>query len=156
MSARLRPLRDDEFDAWHAAAKAGYAASIEHDGGVPGPLAQQKAERDLAQLLPDRRIPDGHAVFVVEDERSAAVGRLWVAERDVESGRALFVYEVAIEPAARCRGHGRRALEFAEQEARRRGLDRIALTVFGGNDGARRLYTDLGYRETAVFMEKGL
>jgi len=156
VSARLRPLRDDEFDAWHAAAKAGYAASIEHDGGAPHELARQKAERDISRLLPDRRVPDDHAVFVVEDGAGAAVGRLWVAEQDGETGRALFVYEVAIDPAARRRGYGRRAMEFAEQEARRRGLDRIALNVFGGNDPARRLYRSLGYREAAVFMEKRL
>jgi ribosomal protein S18 acetylase RimI-like enzyme len=45
---------------------------------------------------------------------------------------------------------------FAEEEARRRGFAKIALNVFGGNDVARGLYTSLGYRETAVYMEKTL
>ena len=64
MRARHRPLRDDEFDSWYAAAKAGYDESIEHDGGVPQEVAQRKAEQDLARLLPDGRVPDDHAVFV--------------------------------------------------------------------------------------------
>jgi RimJ/RimL family protein N-acetyltransferase len=36
------------------------------------------------------------------------------------------------------------------------GLDRIELNVFGGNHGARRLYTSLGYDEMAVTMVRTL
>jgi ribosomal protein S18 acetylase RimI-like enzyme len=43
---------------------------------------------------------------------------------------------------------------FAEEEARRRGIAKVALNVFGGNAVARRLYRSLGYAETAVHMEK--
>ena len=45
-------------------------------------------------------------------------------------------------------------MEFAEDEARRRGIAKVALNVFGGNELARRLYVSLGYQETAVHMEK--
>jgi ribosomal protein S18 acetylase RimI-like enzyme len=47
-------------------------------------------------------------------------------------------------------------LLLAEDEARRRGLPRMGLNVFGGNDGARRLYRSLGYGEVAVVMRKDL
>jgi RimJ/RimL family protein N-acetyltransferase len=43
---------------------------------------------------------------------------------------------------------------FAEQEARRLGIPKVALNVFGGNEVARGLYLSLGYLETAVHMEK--
>lgn len=156
MSAHLRPLRDDEFDAWVAAAKAGYAASIEHDAGLPHENAQHKAETDMARLVPDGRVPDGHSVYVVEDD-GAVVGRLWVAERDVDGGRrALVVYEVSVDEHSRGRGFGRLAMEFAAEEAKRRGIDQVGLNVFGGNDAARGLYRSLGYREVAVWMEKDL
>jgi ribosomal protein S18 acetylase RimI-like enzyme len=45
---------------------------------------------------------------------------------------------------------------LAEGEARRRGLSRVALNVFGGNEVARNLYRSLGYEETAVTMRKTL
>jgi ribosomal protein S18 acetylase RimI-like enzyme len=45
---------------------------------------------------------------------------------------------------------------FAEEEARRRGIDRVALNVFGRNTVARRLYQSLGYEENAVAMSKNL
>jgi len=43
---------------------------------------------------------------------------------------------------------------LVEQEARRRGLARIELNVFAGNERARRLYRALGYGEVAVYMSK--
>jgi ribosomal protein S18 acetylase RimI-like enzyme len=43
---------------------------------------------------------------------------------------------------------------FAEDEARRRGIDRVALNVFGRNEVARGLYRSLGYEENAVSMSK--
>jgi ribosomal protein S18 acetylase RimI-like enzyme len=155
MTAHLRPLRDDEFDGWVAASKAGYAWSIEHDGGMSRDVAEAKAEADFAQLIPDGKVPEDHAVFVVDDD-GEAVGRLWVAERDADGQRVLFVYEVAVDEAARGRGFGRLAMQFAEEEARRRGLSRVGLNVFGGNDVARGLYRSLGYREVAVWMAKEL
>jgi hypothetical protein len=45
---------------------------------------------------------------------------------------------------------------FAEEEARRRGHDRVALNVFGGNVVARNLYRSLRYDENAVAMSKKL
>jgi ribosomal protein S18 acetylase RimI-like enzyme len=45
---------------------------------------------------------------------------------------------------------------LAEEEARRRGIDRLALNVFGRNTVARRLYRSLGYDENAIAMSKAL
>jgi ribosomal protein S18 acetylase RimI-like enzyme len=47
-------------------------------------------------------------------------------------------------------------MQVLEDEVRSRGLGRIALNVFGGNDIARSLYRSVGYAETAVFMSKAL
>jgi ribosomal protein S18 acetylase RimI-like enzyme len=45
---------------------------------------------------------------------------------------------------------------LAEEEARRRGIGRVALNVFGGNTVARRLYLSLGYEENAIAMSKSV
>jgi GNAT superfamily N-acetyltransferase len=54
------------------------------------------------------------------------------------------------------RGFGREAMLVFEDEARRRGLTEVNLTVMGGNEVARSLYRWLGYVERAVFMSKDL
>jgi ribosomal protein S18 acetylase RimI-like enzyme len=45
---------------------------------------------------------------------------------------------------------------LAEEEARRRGLTRIALHVGGRNDVARNLYRSLGFEENDVAMSKSV
>ncbi len=47
-------------------------------------------------------------------------------------------------------------MRLVEEEARRLGIDRIALNVFGRNEVARNLYRSLGYEENAVSMGKRL
>jgi ribosomal protein S18 acetylase RimI-like enzyme len=82
------------------------------------------------------------------------VGELWLAEREVQLRRVLWVYEVRVRERYRGRGFARAAMELAELEAKRRGLSHVALNVFGGNDPARGLYRSLGYSEDAVSMSK--
>ena len=54
----------------------------------------------------------------------------------------------------RGRGYGKAAMVFAEEEARRRGLTRIALHVGARNDVARNLYRSLGFEENDIAMSK--
>jgi ribosomal protein S18 acetylase RimI-like enzyme len=82
------------------------------------------------------------------------VGELWLAEREEQLLRVLWVYQLRVGERYRGRGFARAAMEFAEQEAGRRGLSHVALNVFGGNEPARGLYRSLGYREDAVSMSK--
>jgi ribosomal protein S18 acetylase RimI-like enzyme len=156
MKARLRPVREDEYTAFQARSQAGYAASIEHEGGWTHEKAVEKAERDFAEVWPDGRPLPDQLVYVVEDETGERVGDLWLAEREVSGRKALFVYDVEIAPEHRGRGFGKAAMLLAEDEARARGLGFVALNVFGGNEAARNLYRGLGYEEMAVAMGKEL
>jgi len=151
----LRPLRDDEFPAWSETSRAGYAHSIEHDAGVRHNFAVKKAGRDFAQGLPDGLATPGQEIFAVEVEPGGEVaGSPWVAERNGERGKSRFVYALEIDESYRGQGHAKAATGAAKEEARRRGLGRIELNVFGGNEVARGLYRSLGYAEVAVYVGK--
>jgi ribosomal protein S18 acetylase RimI-like enzyme len=141
-----------EFDAWLPDAMDHYAADIA-GGGLSEEAARAKSERDFPQLLPDGLATAGQWLYVVEHD-GEAVGMLWLAEREDDFGRNLFVYDVQIDEAHRGRGLGKAAMALAEDEARRRGIARVTLNVFGGNDVARNLYRSLGYSETAIYMMK--
>jgi ribosomal protein S18 acetylase RimI-like enzyme len=154
MTATLRPLRGEEFESWRLRSQAEYARSMIDHGGLPEDAAHVKAATDFAALLPDGAATQGHDIFVIED--GEPLGSLWVCERDNDTGRSLFVYELFVVAEARGRDVGRTAMTLAEDEARRRGLDTVTLNVFGGNEPARGLYRALGYAETAVFMTKDL
>ena len=154
-TVRLRPITAAEFPAFVTASKAGYAEGIEIHGGQAHEAALQKAEADFPAVLPLGLDTPGHFIFIVE-ANGAAVGRLWLAEREMAGRRVLYVYDVSIHPEHQGHGYGRAAMRLAEEEARRRGIDRIELNVFGGNDVARGLYRSLGYVETAAQMRKDL
>ena len=154
MSMQLRPMRNDELLAWLPQVRDGYARSMIDHGGMTPEAATAKAEADTEQLFPGGRPSADQLVFVLEAD-GARVGELWLAEREDMSRRpCLFVYNIHVDKAHQGRGHGKAAMLLAEDEAKRRGLGRVALNVFGRNEVARRLYQSLGYEENAVAMSK--
>jgi ribosomal protein S18 acetylase RimI-like enzyme len=154
---RLRPMREDEFLAFLAASKAGYADDIERNGHWSHEDAQKKAEEDFAATLPRGLSTEGHYIRVVEDEDSdEAVGWLWFGERKRRDFDVAWIFDITIDEHARGRGFGRAAMLALEEEVRALGLTHIDLNVFGGNERARSLYRSLGYREDAVLMGKEL
>jgi ribosomal protein S18 acetylase RimI-like enzyme len=153
MGVRLRPLHEDEFEDWLHESRDGYERSMVEHGGFPEDEAREKARDDYARLLTEGLATAGHDVFVLEEESSGTrLGTLWIAERP----HALAVFDVHVEDGLRGRGYGRAAMLLAEEEARRRGFDRIVLNVFAGNTVARSLYESLGYQERSVAMSKSL
>jgi GNAT superfamily N-acetyltransferase len=109
----------------------------------------------MERLFPGGAPSAEQLVFVLEAE-GGAVGELWLCEREDLGLRVLFVYDVHVDESHRGRGYGKAAMLLAEEEARRRGIERLALNVFGRNTTARRLYQSLGYAENAVAMSKTL
>jgi ribosomal protein S18 acetylase RimI-like enzyme len=155
MSLSLRPLSDDEFDAWFIQVRDSYGADMARDAGVDPEKAMARAAAQMDQLFPGRAPSPEQLVYVVEAD-GERVGDLWLCDRDDGLQHALFIYFVGIDEEHRGKGYGRAAMELAESEARRIGVDRIALSVFGGNTVARNLYRSLGYEETGVAMTKTL
>jgi len=155
MITQLRPMREAEFAAWLPQMRDGYAQAMIDDAGVSTEGAAEKAAADCEQLFPGGRPSADQLVFVVE-ANGERVGELWLAERDIMGQPSIFIYDVHIDDAQRGRGYGKAAMLLAEEEARRRGLDSVALNVFGGNTVARGLYTSLGYVENAIAMSKHL
>jgi len=155
---RLRPLRDDEFDTYVEHGRADYTRDMIENAGVPREQAERKAEHDWQRLLPNGLASPGQFLFAVEDAGTGErVGDLWYAERESDfEGKTAFIYSIEISERFRGRGFGRQAMLLLEDEVRSRGLTRIALNVFGGNEIARSLYRSLGYAETAVWMAKEL
>jgi len=154
VALQFRSMREDEYGAWLPQMREGYARAMIDDGGFSTEVATTRAAEQIEELFPGGRPSEEQIVFVLEAD-GEPVGELWLAERKDMSGRpCLFVYDVHVDEAQQGRGYGKAAMLHAEEEARRRGVDRIALNVFGRNEVARRLYRSLGYEENAVAMSK--
>src|SRR3954469_16239621 len=88
----------------------------------------------------------GAQLWVLEDE-GKYLGHLWLSERDdARHGTpTLQVTTLGIVRDGRGKNYGRLLMQKAEQEARSRGIEMVALEVAGNNRRARDLFKDLGY-----------
>jgi ribosomal protein S18 acetylase RimI-like enzyme len=118
-------------------------------------LSQARAELD--RLLPrGLETPDHYFRAVLDEGTGERVGEVWYALERTGGTTQLFVCWIGIDEAHRRRGFAQATLLLLEGEARRLGVPRIALHVFGHNTGARSLYTKLGYVPTNIRMAKTL
>jgi GNAT superfamily N-acetyltransferase len=100
---------------------------------------------------------------VLNDYRAAtAAGQVWVLGEPVigvivlmSEEVGLLVENVAVSPADQGKGYGRTLMEFAEQQARSRGLRRLTLYTNEIMTENLAIYSRLGYRETARYTEDG-
>jgi len=147
----LRPLREDEYDAWDAAHRAEYGRGLVEHVGLPREHAEAKVERDLAHVLPEGLATANTWIWAVEDDRRV-VGTVFVGIRD----GGAWLYDITIAESERGKGYGRAAMTALENEVRTLGHDMIGLNVWGGNDVARGLYRSLDWAEESVYMRKKL
>jgi len=141
-------MEDEEFAAWLPLLQEEYAQELVRDYGMSTDTAKARAVVEI-----DGHRPVTHSVFVIEVD-GEPVGHLWLVERRDDFEPTLSVYDIDIDEPYRGRGYGKEAMVFAEEEARRRGLTRIALHVGARNDVARKLYRSLGFEENDVAMSK--
>jgi ribosomal protein S18 acetylase RimI-like enzyme len=144
---RLVPMDDGDFSAYRAVADEDYAQERFASGAEPTiEESRRVAAVQMAELLPFGPRTPGHRLWIVRDAEDVPAGMLWVQLGD----GAAFIYDISMDEDRRGQGLGTQALRAAALETARAGLQTLALNVFGSNEGARRLYTREGYRETEV------
>lgn len=152
----LVPMSDAEYASFVATTVPAYAADKVASGQWPSERSLELSRKALEELLPQGRQTADHYLFSVLDDQAQRVGTLWISVKEQAGKRIAYIYDIRISPECQRRGHARRALAAAEDEARRLGLCGIGLHVFGHNGGARALYEALGYRPTNINMFKPL
>ena len=96
--AAVRPLRADEYEAFVERALDTYAGDMVA-AGIDAQVARAKAAQDLPALLSNGLDTPGHFIYAIVDDGEPA-GLLWLADRDGELGRSLFVYAVEVDEDA--------------------------------------------------------
>lgn len=134
----IRRARPEEAPALQALVDRAYAAWVPVLGRRPMPMDDDYAARAAA----------GEA-WVLEESGSVA-GALVLEEHEEH----LLLDNVAVEPARRGEGHGRALLDFAEAEARGRGLPEIRLYRNEKMERNIALYAARGYVEAERRQEE--
>lgn len=91
--------------------------------------------------------PDGTALGFVQ---------MYPGFSSLRAAPIFVLYDLYVAPDARQRGVGRRLMELAASEARRRGAVALTLSTARTNVPAQRLYESLGWKRDDDFIEYGL
>lgn len=151
---RLEPMDEAAFDAWREASTRDYAEDKVASGNWLASDALERSRQAFAELLPQGRATPGHEIRSMVDDAGARVGYAWWVPEDRPFGRVAFIYDIAVDPDHRRKGHALAALTAIAEWAREHGLVGVQLHVFGDNTGARELYRRAGFVETDVTMLK--
>jgi GNAT superfamily N-acetyltransferase len=144
----IRPAAPADRGAIEQVVRDAYAIYIPRIGQPPGPMLDDYAARIAAGQI-----------WVLDD--NGVVGLLVL----IDQPDHLLLDNIAIAPAHQGHGHGRRLLDFADAEARRRGYCRLRLYTHALMHENLALYSAQGWHEYAraqqagydrVFMEKPL
>jgi ribosomal protein S18 acetylase RimI-like enzyme len=135
----IRPARLTDADWARALVRRAYALYVPRMGKEPAPMLA-----DYGALIA------AGEVHVLEDG-GAPVALIVLRAH----GDALFIENIAVDPAAQRKGHGRALLAFAEAEARRLGLTALRLYTNAAMIENLGYYPRLGFRETDRREEEG-
>lgn len=120
--------------------------------GLPSELALCR------QYLTERLARDESVVLLAADADGTALGfvQMYPTFSSLRAARVFVLYDLFVDPAARQRGVGRRLMEAAAEEARRRGAVSLVLSTAKTNRSAQRLYESLGWVRDEEFYEYNL
>jgi ribosomal protein S18 acetylase RimI-like enzyme len=95
----------------------------------------------------------GHGELLLAEHAGEIVGSVMVGH----DGHRGWVYYLAVSPAHRQRGLGRRLMTAAEQWLATRGVRKCELMIRSSNEAAAGFYASLGYdREPVLVMSRWL
>lgn len=150
----LEPMTQARYDAWLVQTIREYAEEKVASGNYAEEGALERSKGEFDALLPQGLQTPGHEIRSMIDDDGQAVGYVWFTQEDRPVGRVVFIYDIAVDPEHRRKGHAQAALAAVEDYARATGCVGVMLHVFGTNTGARQLYLKAGYDETNVMMLK--
>jgi ribosomal protein S18 acetylase RimI-like enzyme len=113
---------------------------------------------ELAQWFLRERLSRGESVVLLAEHGGTALGfvQMYPSFSSLSAARTYVLYDLFVDPAARQRGVGRRLMEAAAEEARRRGAVSLVLSTAKTNHRAQRLYESLGWVRDEEFYEYNL
>jgi ribosomal protein S18 acetylase RimI-like enzyme len=151
---RLEPMDEATYEAWLETTIPEYAQEKVEAGSWPAAEAMERSAQAYAELLPEGLATPDHQLRSMVNDDGERVGSAWFAPDERPIGRIMFIYDIAVDPAHRRKGHALAALREIDAYAREQRCVGVQLHVHGGNVGARRLYRQAGFVETDVTMLK--
>jgi ribosomal protein S18 acetylase RimI-like enzyme len=151
----LRPMQDDEFDAWFEDAIENSALETSTIFAVDLDQARQIARKRLGHLLADKLHTKDHYLYVaerVDGTTSTQIGHLWFSINQEE--RFGWLDDIELLEEFRGQGLGGQLLDLVKEELSKRGIRSLSLHVAANNERALKLYQKNGFKFTGHYMKQ--
>lgn len=146
-------MNNQEFEKYIDFMKMEYAQDISANFSLPMDKALEESEMMVKNTFSDGLLTEGQYIFNISDSNSTMnVGIIWF-NVNTEINRA-YLYHIYIDELHRNKGYGTKSLKALEAKVKELGMDSLALSVFGKNEGAYYLYKKLGYTTSSISMHK--
>jgi len=109
--------------------------------------------KEFNKLLPEGVKSKGNFIYSIFHDQQR-VGMIWLAHPYKEDEG--YIYDFNILDNYQGHGYGKEAMKEIEKIAKKLGMTKIELHVFGQNQVARNLYEKMGYEITNVIMAKSM
>ena len=112
------------------------------------------SREEVLNIMADPETP----IFVAVDSADTVRGYafLKIKEKKDESHvpmKELYLDDLCVDEAARGKGIGKLLFEFVKEKGKALGCYEVTLSVWAGNDGARRFYDSVGLKEKFTMLE---
>lgn len=111
-------------------------------------------KRIFSSITKDEKSEHNHLFSIFHNQQ--LVGMIWIAQTSTTNLNEGFIYDFIIYEQHQGRGYGKQAMKETEIFAKKLGINKIGLHVFGHNKIARGLYEKLGYEITNISMSKSI
>lgn len=148
----LRPIAENEFEAYSALFLADYSAEIESNYGYSAERSMMQAKQELADDLPQGLETPDQFLLTIENTDQDIIGYLWYTLYD--NGETAFILDFILLKQFRGMGLGKASLSALEQRFEQSEVKQIKLRVAGDNHRAFKLYKRMGFSVTGINMIK--
>lgn len=150
---KFEKMDKQEFEKYIDFMKMEYAQDISANFSLQMDKALEESEMMIKETFSEGLFTEGQYIFNINDSNlNKNVGIIWF-NVNTEINRA-FLYHIYIDELHRNKGYGTKALQSLEVRVKELGMDSLALSVFGKNEGAYNLYKKLGYTTSSRSMHK--
>lgn len=150
---KLEEMEKNEFDKYLDFMIPNYAKDISYNYDLPIDKAMEESKIMMDNLFPHGISTKNQFLYNIYDfTLNKKVGVLWF-DVNMEINRA-YLYHIYIKDAYRQNGYATKALEELQIRVKEFGMNSIALSVFGSNENAQRLYKKMGYTSSSISMHK--
>lgn len=128
-------------------------AALRPDLFITGTTKYSKDE--LADIISD----DTKPIFVAVDDDDTVMGYAFCVINEPSSSvnmvkfRSIYIDDVCVDEAYRCKHVGRSIFEYVKQYAKDIDCYNITLNVWTGNDSAKSFYDNMGMKVQSTHME---